>query len=109
MVSISSTLELSGFSTFLPHRDVVVANLNGRVPDEGTIVEATLACHSGKPLVLYKTDVRSMLGGSDNPMVTGLGDFESINDSSALPAAVERAVAIHSSENYPKPWNLAHP
>lgn len=140
MDSIASTLELSGFSTFLPHRDglefaqikpaleqcgaspseaariidraifaldtyqllrccdVVVANLNGRVPDEGTIVDATLAWHSGEPLVLYKTDVRSMLGGSDNPMVTGLGDFESINDLSALPAAVERVVAIHSSE-----------
>ncbi|WP_375509189.1 nucleoside 2-deoxyribosyltransferase [uncultured Caballeronia sp.] len=139
MESIASTLELSGFSTFLPHRDglefaqikpalercgaspseaariidkaifaldtyqllrrcdVVVANLNGRVPDEGTIVEATLAWHSGKPLVLYKTDVRSMLSGSDNPMVTGLGDFETINDLSVLPAAIERVVALHSS------------
>ena len=30
----------------------VVANLNGRIPDEGTIVEAALAWHSGKALVL---------------------------------------------------------
>jgi nucleoside 2-deoxyribosyltransferase len=78
--------------------DVIVANLNGRVPDEGTVVEATLAWHSGKPLILFKTDVRSMLNGSDNPMVTGLGDFETIDDLSALPAAIGRVVARHSSE-----------
>ncbi|WP_256927791.1 nucleoside 2-deoxyribosyltransferase [Caballeronia sordidicola] len=77
--------------------DVVVANLNGGVPDEGTIVEATLAWNSGKPLVLYKTDVRSMPSGSDNPMVTGLGDFETVNDLSALPAAIKRVVGLHSS------------
>ncbi|WP_256927642.1 nucleoside 2-deoxyribosyltransferase [Caballeronia sordidicola] len=78
--------------------DVIVANLNGKVPDEGTVVEATLAWHSGKPLILFKTDVRSMLNGSDNPMVTGLGDFETIDDLSALPAAIGRVVARHSSE-----------
>jgi nucleoside 2-deoxyribosyltransferase len=148
MDSIASTLEQSGFSTFLPHRDglefaqlkpeleklgaspdeaasavekaifsldtyhllrqcdVVVANLNGRVPDEGTIVEATLAWHSGKPLILYKTDVRSMLGGSDNPMVTGLGDFETIGDLSALPAAVLRTVALHSANKVSQATDL---
>jgi hypothetical protein len=35
----------------------------GRVPDGGPIDEAMLAWHSGKPLIPYKPDVRSMLGG----------------------------------------------
>lgn len=72
--------------------DVVVANLNGRVPDEGTVVEASLAWHAGKPLVLFKADARSMLSGSDNPMLTGLGDFQVIDQMSALPQAVRETV-----------------
>jgi nucleoside 2-deoxyribosyltransferase len=52
--------------------DGLVANLNGRVPDEGTIVEATTAFILGKPLVLYKDDSRSLLEGADNPMVLGM-------------------------------------
>ncbi|WP_244220992.1 nucleoside 2-deoxyribosyltransferase [Paraburkholderia aromaticivorans] len=73
--------------------DAVVANLNGRVADEGTVVEASLAWHAGKPLVLFKADARSMLSGSDNPMLTGLGDFEVIDHLAALPQAVLEAVA----------------
>jgi len=59
----------------LQKADAVVVNLNGRVPDEGAVVEAALAWHSGKALVLYKHDARSKLSGEDNPMVTGLGRF----------------------------------
>src|SRR2546425_4087678 len=49
--------------------DAVVANINGRVPDEGTVVEAALAWLAGKALILYKNDSRSVLSGSDNPML----------------------------------------
>jgi hypothetical protein len=73
--------------------DAVVANLNGRVADEGTVVEASLAWHAGKPLVLFKADARSMLSGSDNPMLTGLGDFDVVDQLSALPQAILKAVA----------------
>ncbi|TGL41013.1 dual specificity protein phosphatase family protein [Leptospira perdikensis] len=52
--------------------DGVVLNLNGRVPDEGGIVEATLAFTAGKPVVFYKTDYRTKLFGEDNLMITGL-------------------------------------
>ncbi|MFC6948653.1 nucleoside 2-deoxyribosyltransferase [Paraburkholderia dipogonis] len=72
--------------------DVVVANLNGRVADEGTVVEASVAWHAGKPLVLFKADARSMLSGSDNPMLTGLGDFDVVDQLSALPQAVLGAI-----------------
>ncbi len=50
----------------------VVCNLNGRVPDEGMIVEAALAYATGKPLVLYKDDIRAPFGGYDNSMLTSL-------------------------------------
>ena len=53
--------------------DAVVANLNGRVPDEGTVVECALAWHAGKPLVIHKKDDRvPPFEGYDNPMITGL-------------------------------------
>ena len=73
--------------------DAVVANLNGRVPDEGTVVEAALAWQCGKPLVLYKADDRSVFGGSDNPMLTGLGGFGTTGDIDGLPAAVGAALS----------------
>lgn len=55
--------------------DVTVANLNGRVTDEGTIVEASMTAMAGKPLVLWKEDSRAPFALGDNPMLTGLSDF----------------------------------
>ncbi len=55
--------------------DVVVANLNGRVPDEGTVSEAAMAWARGKVVVGYKADMRSAFSGQDNPLVSGLFDF----------------------------------
>lgn len=78
--------------------DAVVANLNGRVPDEGTVVEASVAWHSGKALVLYKTDVRTMLDGSDNPMLTGLGNFSVVKDIGELPTAIAQQLSIRHEE-----------
>lgn len=72
--------------------DVVVANLNGRVPDEGMVVEAALAWHGKKGLVLYKDDVRSLIAGSDNPMVRGLTDFEAVSEIAALPEAIVKSM-----------------
>jgi nucleoside 2-deoxyribosyltransferase len=72
----------------------VVANLNGRVPDEGTVVEASLAWHAGKALVLYKADARTILDGSDNPMLVGLGNFRVVNEISELPAALAQELRI---------------
>jgi nucleoside 2-deoxyribosyltransferase len=74
--------------------DGVVANLNGRVPDEGTVVEASLAWHAGKALVLYKADARTILDGSDNPMLVGLGNFRVVNDLRELPAALAQELGV---------------
>lgn len=85
--------------------DVVVANLNGRVADEGTVVEASLAWHAGKPLVLFKADARTMLSGSDNPMLSGLGQFENVERIDELPEAIRRAVAQNNVQRVEQTLN----
>lgn len=77
--------------------DAVVANLNGRVPDEGTIVEATLAWLSGKALVLYKCDSRGPFFGRDNPMLTGLTNFRTISRIEALGDELKKQLGIERS------------
>ncbi|QGJ72326.1 Nucleoside 2-deoxyribosyltransferase [Planctomycetales bacterium 10988] len=57
----------------------VVCNLNGRVPDEGAVAESAMAWAWGKPLVLYKDDVRSKIAGRDNPLVVGMTCFEAVH------------------------------
>lgn len=56
--------------------DAVVANLNGRVPDEGTVAEAAMAWSRGKPVIGFKLDSRTAFSGQDNPLVAGLFDFK---------------------------------
>jgi nucleoside 2-deoxyribosyltransferase len=53
----------------------LVCNLNGRVPDEGAVAEATMAWMLGKPVVLFKQDIRTSVSGRDNPLVAGLAEF----------------------------------
>ena len=66
----------------------VVCNLNGRVPDEGMIVEAALAYAAGQPLVLFKNDVRAPFGGYDNSMLTSLVRGKIVRNLNDIPAAV---------------------
>lgn len=74
--------------------DVIVANLNGRVPDEGTVSEAAIAWSRGKPVVGYKTDSRTAFGDQDNPLVVGLFDFDLCD---SAPKVVAKAEAIARS------------
>jgi nucleoside 2-deoxyribosyltransferase len=69
--------------------DAAVVNFNGRVPDEGVVVEAALAWHSKKALVVYKADVRTVLEGADNPMLAGLAGWHTVTDLQHLPQAVD--------------------
>jgi len=73
--------------------DGVVANFNGRVPDEGTVVEAALAWHAGKALVIYKNDSRAAFAGRDNPMLTGLTDGRFVNELGEVVGLLEAQVA----------------
>lgn len=52
--------------------DIVVMNIDGRVPDEGACVELGIAYASGKRCYGIKTDTRSVEKGLDlNPMISG--------------------------------------
>ena len=77
----------------LERSDAVVVNLDGRVPDEGAIVEASLAFSTGLPLLAYKHDVRAPFRGMDNPMLAGVVSWKLISALEALPEAVAEALA----------------
>jgi nucleoside 2-deoxyribosyltransferase len=78
--------------------DGTVVNLNGRVPDEGAVVEGTMAWTAGKAVVLFKDDARSKIDGLDNPLVAGLGGFRLVHRSEDLPPAIARALREHPPE-----------
>jgi nucleoside 2-deoxyribosyltransferase len=78
--------------------DGTVVNLNGRVPDEGAVVEGAIAWTAGKPVVLFKDDARSKIDGLDNPLVAGLGGFRLVNRSEDLARALTRALTEHPPE-----------
>ncbi len=70
--------------------DGLVLNLNGRVPDEGAMVEAGMAWALGKPVVIHKNDSRSLIDGLDNPLVAGLSKFKIISKIEQVPTEFDR-------------------
>jgi nucleoside 2-deoxyribosyltransferase len=76
----------------------VVFNMDGRVPDEGSVVETASAFAAGRPIVIFKTTPITMLGGADNPMIDGLAmTWQRVAQLSDLPAAVAAAVVATSA------------
>lgn len=73
----------------------VVFNMDGRVPDDGSVVETSAAFVSARPIVIFKDTPVSMLGGADNPMITGLSTtWEYVTDFADIgPALIERIQA----------------
>lgn len=78
--------------------NALVANLNGRVPDEGTVSEASMAWSCGKVVVGYKADSRTVFEGEDNPLVAGLFAFHLCNTIDELVSAVQEQ--MRSSNSY---------
>ena len=70
--------------------DATVLNLEGRVPDEGAVSEAAMCFRSGKPLVIYKHDDRSLAYGKDNPLVVGLTDFDVVSNIEDIPQKLRK-------------------
>ena len=68
-------------------------NMNGRVPDEGAVAEATMAWMLGKPVVIYKDDVRSAIAGRDNPLVVGQARFQLVEQIEELPQRLAEQIA----------------
>jgi len=65
--------------------DGLVLNMNGRVPDEGAMVEAGIAWSHNKPVVIFNSDARSLIQGNCNPLVIGLSNFETISSCEDIP------------------------
>jgi nucleoside 2-deoxyribosyltransferase len=75
-----------------------VLNLDGRVPDEGSLVEAAMAWYSGHPVIPYKTSAITELAGHDNPMIGALSGWAPIqSDPAGVVVAVRRAVGATRS------------
>lgn len=74
--------------------DGLILNINGRVPDEGAMVEAGIAWNAGKKVVIYKNDSRTLINGYDNPLLLGLGGFEVV---SSIPSIPEKFISYFSS------------
>lgn len=51
--------------------DLVIACLDGRVPDEGLCIEVGMAFTLGIPCLAFKTDTRTAIRGRDNLMIEG--------------------------------------
>lgn len=79
--------------------DGLLLNTNGRVPDEGAMVEAGIAWSHGKTIVIFKSDDRSLIYGSCNPLVMGLADFEFVSAYEEIPRAFGRRIGETQPSN----------
>jgi nucleoside 2-deoxyribosyltransferase len=79
--------------------DGLVLNMNGRVPDEGAMVEAGIAWSHDKTVVIFKNDDRSLIHGNCNPLVMGLADFEFVGSYEEIPRAFDRKAAEVRASN----------
>lgn len=71
--------------------DICIGVLNGRVPDEATVVKMGIAFASGIPVVLYKYDCRILFPNGDNSMIQGLsGDFSHVKTLKSLKKKIEK-------------------
>ena len=79
--------------------DGLILNMNGRVPDEGAMVEAGIAWSHNKTVVIFKNDDRSLIQGNCNPLVMGLSDFEFVDNYEEIPTAFDRKLAEPSKSS----------
>jgi len=75
----------------------LVLNMNGRVPDEGAMVEAGIAWSHNKAVVIFRNDDRSLLLGNCNPLVMGLSDFQYVDTYEDIPPTFERRLTKRKS------------
>ncbi len=80
--------------------DGLILNINGRVPDEGAMVEAGIAWNAGKMIVIFKNDARTLINGNDNPLLLGLSDFNVTNDISSIPSIFHQLLLEHSERKH---------
>jgi nucleoside 2-deoxyribosyltransferase len=79
--------------------DVMVFNMNGRVPDEGSVAEAANAFAVGMPVVTFKSTSITMWGPFDNPMVAALDrSWTPVTTYDAIVPAVAAALAAKPAD-----------
>ena len=66
--------------------------MNGRVPDEGGVVETAVAFALGRRLVIYAGDRRSLAGGRPHPMIVTAARAVA-DEIGRVPAALEGLTA----------------
>lgn len=90
--------------------DCVVFNMNGRVPDGGSVSEAASAHMAGKPVVLYKETPIAFIAGEDNPMIDGLSyTWQNVGTVSDIPDAVRHAIELVEGKNAQDGWSSNAP
>jgi nucleoside 2-deoxyribosyltransferase len=78
--------------------DGMVFNMNGRVPDEGSVAEVANAYAAGMPIVTFKSTSITMWGPFDNPMVAALNrTWHPTTTYDAIPAAMATALAARDA------------
>jgi len=78
--------------------DGLLLNMNGRVPDEGAMVEAGIAWAHSKVVVIFRSDSRSLMEGNCNPLVLGLSDFSSVDTYEAIPTLFDAQFALGAED-----------
>ncbi len=71
----------------------MVLNINGRVPDEDALIQAGIAFRSGKPLVVYCNDHRSLKDRMQSPLIHALADSCFVKNIKDIP---ERLILVAS-------------
>jgi nucleoside 2-deoxyribosyltransferase len=87
--------------------DGLILNMNGRVPDEGAMVEAGIAWANNKPIVIFNNDDRSLVQGTCNPLVIGLSNFEIVTEYKQIPVKFKELFSRSSEKiirNKPFPF-----
>ncbi|MFV1951004.1 MAG: nucleoside 2-deoxyribosyltransferase [Nitrospinota bacterium] len=79
----------------------LVLNINGRVPDEGALVEAGIAWNAGKKVVIYKNDARTLINGNDNPLLLGLANFVTLNEIPRIPGVFKELFGKDDKDENP--------
>lgn len=79
----------------------LVFNMDGRVPDGGSLVESAIAYATGKPMVIYKTTPITLLAGTDNPMIEGLSStWTYVHDTTEIVPALQKRIAAQEGSDY---------
>ena len=94
-ISVSAATHMLNMAIFsidvfeIKNSQGIILNVNGRVPDEGAMVEAGIAWSLGKSVVIFKNDDRSLVEGCCNPLVMGLSNFEFVQSYDDIPEAFD--------------------